>query len=204
LYHDRRFQHDRYFPFMAFKHEQMHGCTTGGYLLTKCSNFKAVADKILSIDMDALKRLIDRGSSGQFSHIDDPEERKCLELMSLINYVSTRVPGSVAHRRFQRNEIKSLIIAFGVPIFFITFAPADFKNPLCLYYCGQEIDLSKSIPDIPPCRERLKAISRNPVGCARFFDFTVRTFIQYILRVEDPLGRDGLFGQTSAYYGTVE
>ncbi|KAI0649976.1 hypothetical protein C8Q79DRAFT_873717, partial [Trametes meyenii] len=204
LYAERTFQRDRYFPFVAFNHEQIRGSSTGGFLLTKRSNFKAVAQKILSVDKDALQSLIDRGTDGGIGSPNTPEERQCMEILSLINYVSARVPGSFTQRRFQRSEIKALIMAYNVPMFFVTFAPTDFKNPLCLYYCGESIDLSETMLDIPACRERLNAIATNPVACAHFFDLVVRSFVEHVLRVDNEKGRDGLFGRTSTYYGTVE
>ncbi|KAJ7239712.1 hypothetical protein C8J57DRAFT_1245827 [Mycena rebaudengoi] len=50
--------------------------------------------------------------------------------------------------------------------------------------------------------ERMRLISQNPVAAARFFDFMTRSFIKNILGVGTDL--PGLYGETDAYYGTVE
>ncbi|EIW61749.1 uncharacterized protein TRAVEDRAFT_105289, partial [Trametes versicolor FP-101664 SS1] len=204
MYADRRFQVDRYFPFVAFNQEQIRASTTGGFLLTERAHFKDVAAKILSTDKEVLQGLIDKGKSGWSSEMATPEEKQCRELLALVDFVAAKVPGSMTQRRNQRSEIKSLIIAYNVPMFFITFAPVDFKHPICLYYCGEEIDLTERMPDLPDCAHRLRAIASNPVACARFFDLMVRSFVTQILRVDDPDDRAGLFGKTSTYYGTVE
>ncbi|KAH9884317.1 hypothetical protein C8Q73DRAFT_661138, partial [Cubamyces lactineus] len=54
VFGDRRFQFDRSFSYVAFSHSQVRNGTASGYLLTKCSNFRDVADKILSLDPLAL------------------------------------------------------------------------------------------------------------------------------------------------------
>jgi hypothetical protein len=45
-------------------------------------------------------------------------------------------------------------------------------------------------------------IANNPVAGARFFHFKVKAFIEHILGVGQC--HRGLYGKTSAYYGTVE
>ena len=50
--------------------------------------------------------------------------------------------------------------------------------------------------------ERHCFICKNPVAGARFFHFMVETFISDILDVKAK--HQGLYGDTEAYYGTVE
>ncbi|KZT13898.1 hypothetical protein NEOLEDRAFT_1082121, partial [Neolentinus lepideus HHB14362 ss-1] len=57
-------------------------------------------------------------------------------------------------------------------------------------------------PDIIPKDIRAKLIANNPVAGARFFDMMVKLFIEHVLGVDS--NHDGLYGKTSAYYGTVE
>ncbi|PSS37384.1 hypothetical protein PHLCEN_2v774, partial [Hermanssonia centrifuga] len=202
LYADRRFQTDEYFPFIVYNQEQIRASTRGGYLLTGKRNFASVVDKILGVDREALQNLIDRGKDGRYLTPETEAERRCFELISLIDHVAQHVSGSTTMRKYQRNEIKSLIIAKGAPVWFITFAPADFKHPLCLYYCGERIDLNIFEGALPDYQHRMRLIANNPVACARFFHRVVTSFLRHILRSgsEDA----GLFGQTETYYGTVE
>ena len=46
-----------------------------------------------------------------------------------------------------RNEIWSLISFLGVPSWFITFAPANNKHPICLYYADTEEEFSPLLKD---------------------------------------------------------
>ncbi|KAH9858962.1 hypothetical protein C2E23DRAFT_717420, partial [Lenzites betulinus] len=202
MYGDRRFQTDRSYSYVAYSHSQVRASTTGGYLLTKKSNFVNVADKLLSIDREALDNLIKRADGGSFVAPETEAEKKCFELMNLIDHASGQVGGSAARKKHQRNEIKSLIFLKGVPSFFFTFAPADTKNPICLSYCGENIDLSQPSPRLRTDSERLRAVAGNPVGAARFFDRTVNALLRVMLGLG--YNRNGLFGKTAAYYGTVE
>ena len=98
-----------------------------------------------------------------------------------------------------RNEIWSLISCIGAPSWFITFAPADNNSPICLYYADTK---ETFCPKILSQNDRYRLIARNPVAGARFFHFMVQMFIKHILGVEqDHLG---IYGDTSAYYVTVE
>jgi hypothetical protein len=45
-------------------------------------------------------------------------------------------------------------------------------------------------------------VANNPTAAARFFDFMCQAFIKNVLGVGQK--HPGIFGETSAYYGTVE
>jgi len=92
-----------------------------------------------------------------------------------------------------------LISYLGAPSWFITFAPADNKHLMCLYYADTKEIFS---PEIRADNECFNLISRNPVAGARFFHFIVQMFIKHVLGVDQD--HTGLYGDTSAYYGTVE
>ncbi len=50
-----------------------------------------------------------------------------------LDFVAAKVDGSGASRKYMKNEIWSLISYCGAPTWFVTFAPADIKHPICLY-----------------------------------------------------------------------
>ncbi|KAH9852839.1 hypothetical protein C2E23DRAFT_729824, partial [Lenzites betulinus] len=202
LHGDRRFERDRCFVFIAFNHEQIRASASGGYLLTTKNNFTAVSHKIMNIDRAALDAIISRGADGAFVRPENDAEKTVFDLISVVDRVAGHVNGLSTSKKYQRNEIKSLIMAKGVPVFFVTFAPADIKSPLCLYYCGEDVNLMDHLPLLRKSDDRSRAIADNPVGAARFFHFLVETFIEVILRFGAK--EDGLFGPTEAYYGTVE
>ncbi len=50
MYHDKRFQTDIGFPFVAFSHEQVKTSTTGGFLLADKNKFFDISERIHRID----------------------------------------------------------------------------------------------------------------------------------------------------------
>ena len=92
--------------------------------------------------------------------------------------------GSITSKKYMRNEIWSLISYVGAPSWFVTFAPADNRHPISLYFADTKETYS---PEIWLNEECYNLISR-------FFHLIVQMFIKHVLGV----------GNTSAYYGTVE
>ena len=88
----------------------------------------------------------------------------------------------------------------GAPMWYITLSPADNKHPMCLYFAD-----SKERLNIEPLRtedEPYRLIANNPVAGAHLFHFMVQMFIEHVLGVDTD--HRGMFGETAAYYGTVE
>jgi len=93
----------------------------------------------------------------------------------------------------------SLISYIGAPSWFITLSPTDSKHPICLYFADTNTEFK---PELTFSPESSVLIAKNPVAAARFFHFICENFIKHVLGV----GTDhpGLYGNTEAYYGTVE
>jgi hypothetical protein len=85
------------------------------------------------------------------------------------------------------------------PSWYITLSPADIKHPLCIYYAGNNETFTPELPIDDDCG---RMIAQNPVAGARFFHYMIKTFIKYVLGVD--CTNKGLYGDVSAYYGTVE
>ena len=101
--------------------------------------------------------------------------------------------GSTASRKYMKNEIWSLISYCGAPTWFVTFAPADVKHPICLYMADNKTQFS---PELRGPDEAFRLIASNPVAGAKFFNFMVKLFIEVVLNVNSPDG--GLWGKTKA------
>ncbi|KAF5370369.1 hypothetical protein D9758_006967 [Tetrapyrgos nigripes] len=183
-YHDKRFQTDITFPFVAFSHEQIKATTHNGFAMTELQSFPVIADRILGVDHTVLTNIINRLEQGEIVHPKTEAEKTCFSIIQDLDHVGGGVKGSMT----------------SAPSWYITFAPSDTTHPLCLYYAGsnEKFEPYLNIPD----DERTRQVIRNPVSGAKFFDFMVEMFIKAILGVDSD--HDGVFGKTSAYYGTVE
>ena len=199
MYHDKRFQQDPAFPFVAFSHEQIKASTTGGFLLAETNKFDDIASRLLRVNQEVLSSIADRMSKGELVKPSNQEETDCFQVIRDLDHIGGKVSGSVTSKKYMRNEIWSLIAQEGAPLWYITLSPADIKNPIALYYADQDVTFK---PRIRATEERYRLIASNPVACARFFNFMIEQFIKHVLGV----GSDhpGLYGETSAYYGTVE
>ena len=199
MYHDKRFQRDPHFPLIAFNHEQMREGTTGGYLLAEKQSFPVIADRLLNLNSDTLSDIAKHMANGERLEPQTLEEKACFQVIHDLDHVGRHVQGSITNKKYMRNEIWSLISFMGAPSWFITFSPADNRHPICLYFADTQEKFSPTIcaPD-----ECYRLIANNPVAGARFFHFMVEAFIEQVLGVGQH--HRGLYGKTSAYYGTVE
>lgn len=199
MYHDKHFQCDVSFPFVAFSHEQIKATTTSGFLLTETSKFQSIVDRLMSVDQKALHRIIDKYGKGEHVRPSDEQEEECFKIINDIDHIAGKVKGSPTTKKFMRNEIWSLISYLGAPSWYITFAPSDTTHPICLHWAGSQNDF---IPIPLASDEWMRRVMSNPVAGARFFHFMVEMFIKHILGIG--ARTPGVYGDTAGYYGTVE
>jgi hypothetical protein len=200
MYHDKRFQMDPHFPLIALNHEQIKQCTSAGYLLAEKSKFENISKRLMEVDITTLTGLSKRMEDGERVVPETDEEKLCFQLIKDLDHVGGNVKGSVTSKKYYRNELWSLISFTGAPSWFITFSPADNKHPICLYYADTKTTFQPELKR--DSAERYRLIANNPVASARFFHFMCQIFIKHVLGVDEE--HDGFFGDTSAYYGTVE
>ena len=198
MYHDKRFQLEPLFPLVALNHQQIKESTTAGYLLADKKKFHDIANRIMNINDETLTSLIARLGQGSVKP-ETEEEKACFKLLSDLDHVNYKVKGSVTSKKYMRNEIWALVSYLGAPSWFITFAPADVKHPLALYFADTQQEYT---PEFRVKEERLNLIANNPVAGARFFNVIVELFLKHVLGVGT--NKPGLYGETAGYYGTVE
>ena len=200
MYHDKRFQYDVTFPFVAFSHLQMKAASSAGFLLADTSRFHDIANRLLSVDQETLASISKRLSEGECVKPSTEDEKSCFQLVRDLDHINGKVQGSITSKKYMRSELWALIAYMGAPMWYITLSPADNKHPLCLYFADNNesfnVDLSRNDS------ERFRLIANNPVAGARFFHFMVDAFIVHVLGFGK--ARRGLYGETSAFYGTVE
>ncbi|KAJ7265257.1 hypothetical protein C8J57DRAFT_1015128, partial [Mycena rebaudengoi] len=196
MYHDKRFQTHLYFPMVAFNQQQIKAGKSGSHLLAKHCHFSSVVDRLTQLDSAVLSDITSKLAAGKKFTPTTEAEKACFALLDDLDHVGNHVQGSLTSKKYMRNEIRSLTAFKGAPSWFITFSPVDNNHPLCLYYADNEVKFS---PRIRSSDERMRL---NPVAAARFFDFMTKSFIKNVLGVGT--GTRGLYGETDAYYGTVE
>jgi hypothetical protein len=206
MHHDKRFQKDICFPFVAFSHQQIKASTTGGLLLAESRNFDNIANRLLSVNQNVLDDLAKRMSIGEVIKPSTDDERACFQLIRDLDHIDGKVDGSITSKKHMRSEIWSMMTYLGAPSWYITLSPADNKHPICLYFADNKERLDVEL--IRSEDERYRLIANNPVAGARFFHFMVQMFIEHVLGVgadsESNSNDPGAYGKTAGYYGTVE
>ena len=199
MYHDKRFQVDINFPFVAFSHAQTKSSTTQSFLLADQRRFGDIANRLLNVDQNVLADLTEKLAKGEYIKPATETEKSCFQVIHDLDHVSGKMHGSTTSKKYMRNEIWSLINFIGAPYWYITLSPADTKHPICIYYADTQEEFN---PEILPYDQRTRLVCQNPVAGARFFHFMVETFISDVLGVD--VKHCGLYGDTNGYYGTVE
>ncbi|KIJ22995.1 hypothetical protein M422DRAFT_196446 [Sphaerobolus stellatus SS14] len=199
LYHDKRFQIDPDFPLVAFNHCQIKAASLGSFLLTKKCEFDVIAERILSLNLDVLDKIIEKLKFGDKITNPSNEEHKCLDVINDLDHVGSSVEASATTRKFMRKELWSLLAFKGALTWYITFSPADIKHRLALYLANHDLRLTPVI-NLP--ENIWKRIADNPAACACFFHYIVEAFLTHIVGHQST--HKGLFGKPSVFYAPVE
>ena len=163
MYHDKRFQVDQDFPFIAFSHEQIKTASSQSFLLANKKVFDDIKQRILHLDTSELTLLLDRIAKDEVVKPETEQEKQCFQLLKDLDHVVGPIKGSNTSKKWMRNDIWSLIYHRGAPFWYVTISPADIKHPLCIYYANNK---EKFEAKILPYDQRLRLICQNPVAGA--------------------------------------
>ncbi|KDR70591.1 hypothetical protein GALMADRAFT_44392, partial [Galerina marginata CBS 339.88] len=188
------------FPIVAFNHEQIKNAVMGSFLTARKVTFPEIARRLDNLNPHALINVSAKLLAGGTFKPNNKDKKACFTLLDTLDHVGGQVQGSLSSKKYRRSELWSLMSFKGTPLWFITFSPADVKNPLCIYYANQDVKFTPNIPLTPQQRNML--IAQNPVATACFFHFMVQMFLRHILGVDGDDYR--IYGKTDAYYGMVE
>jgi hypothetical protein len=165
LYHDKRFQEDGQFIIVAFNHQLICQGTMGSFMLVKRNNFNKIAETIQKISSAVLSMIAEKLRLNGRYVPQTRKEKECFSLLNQIEYVESHVSSSLANKKYQHNELWSLIAFKNALQWFMTLSPADNKHPLYLYLALHDIEFC---PEIKDYAERQHLVTHNPVTCTRF------------------------------------
>ncbi|KAF5317457.1 hypothetical protein D9758_018661 [Tetrapyrgos nigripes] len=145
MYHDKQFQKDPNFPFVAFSHAQIKATTTSGFLMAEWKTFDDVTNRLLTLDRKVMNEIACQMAAGKKITPLTDQQKACFKFLSDIDYVAGRVEGSTTTKKNMRHEIWSLISHLGAPSWYITLSPADERHPIAIYFAGSEEKFRPSI-----------------------------------------------------------
>ena len=100
MYHDKHFQLDPDFPFVAFSHEQIKTTSTQSFLLADKKVFEDIKQRILTVDSQVLASLSDRIVKEEFVKAETDDEQKCFQLLKDLDHVSGPIKGSNTSKKW--------------------------------------------------------------------------------------------------------
>ncbi|KAK4702713.1 hypothetical protein P7C70_g3507, partial [Phenoliferia sp. Uapishka_3] len=210
-HHSRAFSYHHAYKFVTLNIIQRHTVHRATAYHSSLGNFPASAKKLTEIAGN--KALVDAVAAhfeqeGSYATLTS-EQKEVVKLVNKLQTIGMKVPGSDAAKRSLRSDMRSYMGYFGIPSLFLTlnFSPAH--SPIFQVMIGNvEIDLSSHLPELMSGPDRARAMAKDPVAAADFYDFMVEAVFKYLLgwdktsRTSNNEG--GLFGKLRAYYGASE
>jgi hypothetical protein len=178
----------------------MKSNSTQSYLLVEQSRFTDMSQRLMNVNWSTLNELAWWMEASEHVSQKTEAEKGCFQIIHDLDAASGMMHGSTTSKKYMQSEIWSLINYLGSPSWYITLSPADIQHPICNYFADAN---EKFTPTLSAYDERARLVCQNAVAGAHFFDFMVRTFLEDVLGVRADK-REGFYGHTSGYYGTVE
>ena len=199
---DSRFERDSDFAFVYYNIKQKKAVSENVRYKVPSGRHEQIIRELLNVDVQRLENLRLKFKGDPMYRPTEDNEKSIIDLLSKVNLVSRKLPGTAGYKLNLRNEIRSLINYRGTPTLFVTPNPADVDNPLVRVLIGEDIVIEDAMrgEDLDEHKRKLLA-AQHPAACATFFHTMISNFIHVILQYSK--GR-GLFGRCTAYYGTVE
>ena len=119
------------------------------------------------------------------------------ELLKGVSRVGTKAAGSDERKSYLLAQLKSSIVHFGCPLLFLTINPNERYSPIALLYAGEEIDVRRFQPQMYSLSKRLKSTLKSPLAVVEYFHNMIKNIIDNIIK-------EGIFGEVSHYYATIE
>ena len=117
--------------------------------------------------------------------------------MKNVSRVGSTAMGSDQKKSHMLAQLKSSIVFYSCPLIFLTINPHERYSPIALLYCGEEIDVQAFQPHLYSIASRLKSTLANPLAVTEYFHNMLMGIIETMLK-------EGMFGEMSHYYGTIE
>jgi hypothetical protein len=119
------------------------------------------------------------------------------ELLKGVARVGSTASGSDERKSYMLAQLKSSIVHFGCPLIFLTINPHERYSPIALFYAAEEINVREFHPHLYSLAKRLKTTLGSPLAVVEYFHKMITLIIQDVLK-------EGMFGEVSHYYATIE
>ena len=203
-YFDRRFRKHETFPFIVFGIAQWREALRSARIQMDRQTFEREARIISSITSQKLNEATVEEEKGL-----PISDRSVRLLKKHVHATASRIQGSDQSRYRLRSQIWSTSTILGPPSLWITINPSDLHNPIAQVFASEDIDMDNFVTTLGPDRaKRAKNIADDPYAASKFFHFMISTILETLFQIKVTPAQVktgiGVFGQVTAYFGTVE
>ena len=188
----RRFQAHSAFVVSSFDISRLNHNSSKTNLRTRRKTWPATALLLESLTAEQLMEAASQAEKHQ--PIKNPAIQ---ELLKGVARVGSTASGSDERKSYMLAQLKSSIVHFGCPVIFLTINPHERYSPIALFYAGEKIDIKKFQPKMYSLSQRLKKTLRDPLAVVEYFHNMITAIIENVLK-------EGIFGEVSHYYATIE
>ena len=166
--------------------------------------FKHEARSISSITAEKLEQVKSDEEKGL--PVSDEAVRA---LKKHVHAIAAWVSGSNQSHYQLQSQIWSTLTVLGPPSLWIMINPSDLHDTIAQIFAGEDIDMDNFMATLGPDKEKCaKNIADDPYAAAKFFHFMIVTILETLFQVKVTMtqvkAKVGVFGQVTAYFGTVE
>src|SRR5437016_3667321 len=188
----RRFQAHSAFVVSSFDISRLNHNSSKTNVLTRRKTWPATALLLESLTVEQLMEAASQAEKHQL--ITDPAIR---ELLKGVARIGSTASGSDERKSYMLAQLKSSIVHFGCPLIYLTINPHERYSPIALFYAGEDIDVRKFQSKWYSLSKRLKRTLNNPLAVVEYFHNMITAIIENVLK-------EGIFGELSHYYATIE
>ncbi|KAG2153435.1 uncharacterized protein EDB93DRAFT_1082434, partial [Suillus bovinus] len=206
---DKSFCYHRTYMFVMLNIWQRRLAHLHTHFTVRRAHFDTLAKNLVSISPSTLRRVAEHLQKEKSYSSLASADCTALNLLSKVNTIAARIPGSQSAKIHIHNEIRSYFGYFGVPQLYFMCNPNAAHSPTFQVMYGDEtVDLTQCYPVLVSARERALRLARDPVAAADFFQFCVKALFAHLFgcdydtTISTPQG--GILGHLEAFYGTSE
>ena len=152
---DKAFRYHHLYIFVVLNIIQRRKAHLHTSFTVRKQGFESIAQELVGLSSAVLQSTASHLERERPMNELNDEQRKALKLLTSVNTISAKIPGSQAFKIFVRSEIRAYMAYFGLPTLYFTANPNPLHSPIFQLMCGDKsVDLSKRFPVLVPSHER--------------------------------------------------
>ena len=209
---DPRFRLHSLFAPVAWNVAQRHRLRYSSQLSAKRGVLDDFASVFSTLSEDTVRKCLQEVRTAEakhgfvsLSHIESEDARTALRrILQELRVINARLPLTRSSKIRSKEEMYSLMLAYGAPDLFVTVNPCDVHSPLLCSVAGVKLKLFEKTGlygNLPNASQRAILAAQHPYEAARFAYAMLQAFCRALLGFGSPDDAPlGVFGKVQGYY----